>query len=386
MVVFDVDGTLIGGEPTDWACFDKACMEVTGRTMDRESFATLSEVTAQAIIDRLLADLPPHERKAQERGVAARYVELLKDACRADPSTFTAAKGATELLLDLRRRGIPVAIATGDWRESILVKLGTAGIPVDGIPISTSSDHYSRADIIAGAVALAGRSLGEAIYVGDGPWDYRATRKLGIPFVGVGHRRKLLEKEGARHLMDDMSPGEFWRVRAAMGAAKPPFMQGLSLESVVDEARTASPDGHHFVSTAKALIDLDSVCALLAISYWAKDRPRAVIEASLRASICFGLYERASGRQVGFARIVSDNCTFSWLCDVAVDEGERGKGLGKFLMACVMAHPVVARTRVVLGTRDAHGLYEKYGFVRHELMRRNTPGTPPSTPPGSVPR
>jgi phosphoglycolate phosphatase-like HAD superfamily hydrolase len=229
MVVFDVDGTLIGGEPADWACFDRAYLEVTGRTMDREFFVTLSEVTSQAIIDKLLADLPPEERKAKERAVARRYLGLLKEACLANPNTFTAAAGARELLVDLRRRGIPIAIATGDWRESILVKLGTAGIPVRGIPISTSSDHYSRADIIAGAVALAGRTLGEAIYIGDGPWDFRATQKLGIPFVGVGRRRELLRKEGALHLLDDMTPGEFWRVRSAMGAAMPPLGQEATL-------------------------------------------------------------------------------------------------------------------------------------------------------------
>lgn len=229
MVVFDVDGTLIGGEPTDWACFDKAYLEVTGRVMDREFFVTLSEVTSQAIIDRLLADLPAEERKAKERAVARRYLGFLREACRANPRTFTAAKGAPELLTDLRARGIPVAIATGDWRESILVKLSTAGIPVDGIPISTSSDHYSRSDIIAGAVALSGRTLGEAIYVGDGPWDYRATRKLGIPFVGVGKRRELLKKEGAMHLLDDMTPAEFWRVRSSMGAVQPPLRADAAL-------------------------------------------------------------------------------------------------------------------------------------------------------------
>jgi GNAT superfamily N-acetyltransferase len=158
---------------------------------------------------------------------------------------------------------------------------------------------------------------------------------------------------------------------------------GFGQAGTEQHAPTVSPDGLHFVSTDKALIDLDVVCALLAASYWAKDRPLAVVEASLGTSTCFGLYEKASGRQVGFARIVTDGWTFSWLCDVAVDERERGKGLGKFLMACVMAHPVVVRTRVVLGTRDAHGLYEKYGFIRHELMRRQPPGSPQAKVPGT---
>ena len=158
---------------------------------------------------------------------------------------------------------------------------------------------------------------------------------------------------------------------------------GFGQDGALRDTETSSPDGLHFVSTAKALLDLDVVCALLAASYWAKDRPRTVVEASIGPSLCFGLYERASGRQMGFSRIVTDSWTFSWLCDVAVNETERGKGLGKFLIASVMAHPVVARTRVVLGTRDAHGLYAKYGFVRHELMRRPQPGSPQAQAPGT---
>jgi GNAT superfamily N-acetyltransferase len=135
-----------------------------------------------------------------------------------------------------------------------------------------------------------------------------------------------------------------------------------------------------FVSSSPELIDLDTVCALLAASYWAMDRPRSVIEASLGSSLCFGLYEREGGRQVGFARVVTDGATFSWLCDVAVAESHRGRGLGKFLMASVMAHPVLKATNVILGTRDAHGLYEPFGFKRAEMMRRPARGNRPQDP------
>jgi GNAT superfamily N-acetyltransferase len=136
-----------------------------------------------------------------------------------------------------------------------------------------------------------------------------------------------------------------------------------------------------FVSSSPELIDLDTVCALLAASYWARDRTRRVIEASLGSSLCFGLYERDGGRQVGFARVVTDGATFSWLCDVAIAESHRGRGLGKFLVASVMAHPVVRATNVILGTRDAHGLYEQFGFRRAEMMRRPVQGNGPEEPP-----
>jgi GNAT superfamily N-acetyltransferase len=147
----------------------------------------------------------------------------------------------------------------------------------------------------------------------------------------------------------------------------------------------------YFVSISAELIDLDFVCAALGGSYWAQSRPRAVIEASLRASLCFGLYERPGGRQVGLARVVTDGATFSWLCDVVVDEGHRGKGLGKFLVASVVGDARLKGTMFMLGTRDAHGLYEKFGFFRSEMMRLLPPGmhdtlprpqTPPADPSG----
>jgi GNAT superfamily N-acetyltransferase len=138
-------------------------------------------------------------------------------------------------------------------------------------------------------------------------------------------------------------------------------------------------DGKYLVSTSQARLDLDFVCAALAGSYWAKGRPRAVIRKSVRGSLCFGVYERRGGRQVAFARVVTDRATFCWICDVIVGEGERGRGLGKLLMASVSGHPLVKRTLNILVTRDAHGLYEKFGFAREETMtRRPRPAARPA--------
>jgi len=133
------------------------------------------------------------------------------------------------------------------------------------------------------------------------------------------------------------------------------------------------PTGKYLVSTARGLLDLDFICAALQDSYWASDRTRAVIRKSIRNSLCFGIYTKRGKRQVAFARVVTDESTFSWLCDVVVDERERGKGLGKLLISSVLSDPRVSHTRFILGTRDAHGLYERYGFVRRELMRRPAP-------------
>lgn len=116
------------------------------------------------------------------------------------------------------------------------------------------------------------------------------------------------------------------------------------------------------MTTDPGRIDLDVVHGFLREAYWSRGIPRDVVARSLAHSICFGLYE--GERQVGFARVVTDRATFAWLGDVFVLEGWRGRGLSKWLMDCVMAHPELqALRRWHLATADAHGLYTRYGFT-----------------------
>ena len=126
--------------------------------------------------------------------------------------------------------------------------------------------------------------------------------------------------------------------------------------------REVARRGEFLVSTDPTLLDVPLIHDYLANrSYWAAGRPLEVVGASLANSLCFGLYE--NGRQVGLARVVTDRATFAWLCDVFVLEEYRGRGLAKWLIECVMGHPALqGLRRVLLGTRDAHGLYEQYGF------------------------
>jgi len=96
-------------------------------------------------------------------------------------------------------------------------------------------------------------------------------------------------------------------------------------------------------------------------SYWANRRTPEQTRTAIRNSICFGLYD--DGRQIGFARVVSDCDTFAYLGDVFILPEYRSLGLGKWLMEVVIAHPdLQGLRRWVLATRDAHGLYEQYGF------------------------
>ena len=109
----------------------------------------------------------------------------------------------------------------------------------------------------------------------------------------------------------------------------------------------SSPKGY-LISTSQAKLDIGFVRRGLNATYWARDRPLRVIRKSLAGSLCFGVYEKAGGRQVGFARVVTDRATFSWLCDVFIDEAHRGRGLGTWLVAHATSHPDVGK-----GNRDA---------------------------------
>ncbi len=117
------------------------------------------------------------------------------------------------------------------------------------------------------------------------------------------------------------------------------------------------------VSTDPARLDRDLIHAWLSReSYWAAGIPRDVLERGIANSLNFGAYEGRA--QVGYARVVTDRATFAWLCDVFVHPDHRGKGVSRLLLAAVMAHPDLAGLRnFLLATRDAHGLYARFGFA-----------------------
>lgn len=122
--------------------------------------------------------------------------------------------------------------------------------------------------------------------------------------------------------------------------------------------------GRYEISTDPARLDVDAIHAYLARSYWSPGIPREIVARAVRNSLCFGAYERRTGKQVGLTRVVTDHATFAYLCDVYVLEEHRGQGLGKAMMRAAMAHPALAGARrAMLATRDAHGLYRQCGFV-----------------------
>jgi GNAT superfamily N-acetyltransferase len=135
--------------------------------------------------------------------------------------------------------------------------------------------------------------------------------------------------------------------------------------------------GEFLISTDPARLDLDAIHNFLTNCYWARGVPLEVVARSIENALCFGIYD-SGGVQVGFARVISDFATIAYVGDVFVLESHRGRGLGKWLMECIMQHPALQNLRRwILTTRDAHGLYAQVGFTAvkspERYMERHDP-------------
>jgi GNAT superfamily N-acetyltransferase len=125
------------------------------------------------------------------------------------------------------------------------------------------------------------------------------------------------------------------------------------------------------IATERERLDPDRIHRFLSTeAYWSPGVPRDVVERSIENSLCFGVYS-ADGEQVGFARAVTDRATFAWIADLYVEDGHRGRGLGKRLVAAILEHPELqGLRRFMLATADAHGLYRQFGFTELEGVER----------------
>ena len=131
---------------------------------------------------------------------------------------------------------------------------------------------------------------------------------------------------------------------------------------------------NYTISTNKAKLDVPLIHNFLTTSYWAEGRTLETVTASIKGSLCFGVYQ--GDAQIGFARVVTDYATFAWLADVFILEAYRGKALGKRLIETVLHYPDLQTCGWTLLTKDAHELYASFGFERsvnpERLMRRKS--------------
>ena len=127
--------------------------------------------------------------------------------------------------------------------------------------------------------------------------------------------------------------------------------------------------GKYIISNDMNRLQPKVIHSYLTRSYWSKDIDFTVVKNSIENSYCFGVYNQ--GEQIGFARLITDYATFAYLADVFILEELRGKGLSKWLMEIMMSSPELKGLRGwMLKTKDAHGLYRKFGFEKPKFPKR----------------
>jgi len=188
LVLFDIDGTLVDSCEFDAECFQAAIKDVLGVTVGPD-WSRYQHVTDSGILTQVIEELGfqiDNERMAEE--VKEQFLSRVTDYISCN--VVSPISGANEFLSQLiARQNVAVALATGGWAESAKMKLSAAGIDFLAIPLASSSDHYSRVEIMRLAEKRAGNHRYDSrTYFGDGSWDQKASETLGYNFVSVGDR------------------------------------------------------------------------------------------------------------------------------------------------------------------------------------------------------
>jgi phosphoglycolate phosphatase-like HAD superfamily hydrolase len=212
LAIFDVDGTLTATSDVDSECFVQAIGDVLGiRDLDTD-WSHYDHSTDPGIFNQVFNQrfgTPPDD--ARLCAVRDQFIELLRDRMQLAPERYDEVPGASSALYRLKNeRGWAIAIASGAWRGSARIKLQSAGISPEGFPSVFADESISREGIIQIAIARALARYQQArferiVSLGDGVWDVRAARNLGLPFVGIGDgllRNRLLA-EGANRVIGD---------------------------------------------------------------------------------------------------------------------------------------------------------------------------------------
>ena len=216
LVVFDVDGTLTDTMEIDATCFVRALAEVCGFSDIDTDWSRYKHATDAGIFTEIfqarVGRLPTSDEISRFR---QHFITLLASAAKERP--FTAVAGAPRMLALLAvRTQYKISLATGCWRDSARLKMTSAGMGYDDYPSASCDDALERDSIIKLSIHEATNRFGgpfaSTVYVGDGVWDARACREIGIPFIGIGAgvRAKRLAAEGAVAVLRDFSDSDLF--------------------------------------------------------------------------------------------------------------------------------------------------------------------------------
>lgn len=228
LAIFDVDGTLTQTRRVDAECFVRAFAEELGITLS-DNWADYASPTdsgiTQQVYEERFGRRPADEELAR---LQRRFLALLSEAFARSSESCSAVDGAAAALKRLAQPADwRIAIATGGWRASALLKLRTARLDVTDVPAAFADDDVSRDAIVRTAVARAAAHHGNAtfdriVYIGDGIWDVHTAARLQLPFLGVGNQRRAarLRQAGAGRVIEDFV--DFERFLEALQAAAIP--------------------------------------------------------------------------------------------------------------------------------------------------------------------
>jgi phosphoglycolate phosphatase-like HAD superfamily hydrolase len=217
LAIFDIDGTLTKTDSIDDVCFVQALADahaITGISTDWAGYShtTDSGITLDIFQERF--NRAPEE--AELLNFKSHFVRLLEDYRAKNPSLFVEIAGAASMLNRLNQESDwKVAIASGGWRDSAILKLKAARIEANNFPAAFADDGYSREEILQSAISKAEKlyqqkRFARIVSVGDGVWDVRTARNLEFPFlgIGVGDRERKLRRAGATHVIKDFADYE----------------------------------------------------------------------------------------------------------------------------------------------------------------------------------
>jgi phosphoglycolate phosphatase-like HAD superfamily hydrolase len=230
LAIFDIDGTLTQTSQVDGECFVRALAETLGISGVETDWTRYTHSTDSGLACEICRGcLGRDPGKADLARFKARFLELLAEAAERTPGAFLPNPGAVEALERLRvEPGWAVAIATGCYRQSALLKLQRAGLDSAEVPLAGSDDLLAREEILEAAREAAAARQGtggfeRVVYVGDGLWDSRACARIGLPFVGIGSgaRAEALRRAGASPVLPGLA--DYGRLLRGLAEATVPL-------------------------------------------------------------------------------------------------------------------------------------------------------------------
>jgi len=236
LAIFDLDGTLTRTTRVDADCYVRAVREGFGilnidSDWTKYTHSTDSGITAEVFQDSFRRPPTPDEIARFKQ----QFVGLLAETFTTEPDSCCEIAGASVALQRLRAHPQwRIALATGSWQACAVLKLQTAGLDLDGVPAAFADDSPVREEIIALARSRAltcyrQDDFSRVVYIGDAPWDVRAARRLGVPFLGIGGGRKAqrLLRDGASEVLQDF--GDFERLLRELHQVTVPVSAGEAL-------------------------------------------------------------------------------------------------------------------------------------------------------------